>query len=140
MGSTTSYQSVPYLSIYAASKAFVLSFTRSMRQELKGTSISVSCLSPGSTDTDFVNRAGMTAHTRKIAGRFNMTPQRVAQIALNGMFKGSAEIIPGFVNRLNALLPKFVPKGITERIAASIYSPAATATGQLPPSSLLTSP
>ena len=139
VGSTTSYQSVPFLSIYAASKAFVRSFTRSLRQELKGTSISVSCLSPGSTDTDFVNRAGMTAHTRKIAARFNMTPQRVAHIALNGMFRRKAEIIPGFINQLNAVLPKFVPKAVTERIAASIYSPA-TITAELHPSSLLTSP
>ncbi|MEJ0105887.1 MAG: SDR family NAD(P)-dependent oxidoreductase [Bacteroidota bacterium] len=46
LGSTTSYQSVPYLSVYAASKAFVLSFTRSLRRELRHSTISVSCLSP----------------------------------------------------------------------------------------------
>ncbi|MBZ4191150.1 SDR family NAD(P)-dependent oxidoreductase [Niabella beijingensis] len=123
VGSTTSYQSVPYLSIYAASKAFVLSFTRSLRQELKGSPVSVSCLSPGSTDTDFVNRAGMQLHTRKIADRFNMSPQRVARIAVRGLFKKRAEIIPGFINQLNAVLPKFFPKTVTERIAANIYRP-----------------
>ncbi|MCF3107961.1 SDR family oxidoreductase [Niabella sp. CC-SYL272] len=138
VGSTTSYQSVPFLAIYAASKAFVLSFTRSLRQELKGTSISVSCLSPGSTDTDFVNRAGMAAHTRKIANRFNMTPQKVARIALNGMFKGKAEIIPGFTNRLNAILPKFFPKTVTERIAAGIYRPRPVQDATPPSAPILT--
>lgn len=139
VGSTTSYQSVPFLSVYAASKAFVRSFTRSLRQELKGSSISVSCLSPGSTDTDFVNRAGMSAHTRKIADRFNMMPQEVARIALRGMFKGKAEIIPGFTNRLNAILPKFFPKIITERIAAGIYRPRPEQE-QVPPQSPLLTP
>ncbi|MEI9911219.1 MAG: SDR family NAD(P)-dependent oxidoreductase [Bacteroidota bacterium] len=70
VGSTTCYQSVPYLSIYAASKAFVISFTRSLRFELKDSAISVSCLSPGSTDTDFVNRARMGEHVRRTADRY----------------------------------------------------------------------
>ncbi|WP_300599761.1 SDR family NAD(P)-dependent oxidoreductase [Niabella sp.] len=138
VGSTTSYQSVPFLSVYAASKAFVLSFTRSLRQELRPSSVSVSCLSPGSTDTDFVNRAGMAAHTKKIAARFNMTPQQVARIAVKGMFKGKAEIIPGFTNRLNALLPRFFPKIVTECIAAGIYRPRPEKALTPPPSLILT--
>jgi len=59
VASTTAYQSVPYLNIYASTKAFMLSFTRGLRYELRNTSVSVSCLSPGSTDTDFVKRARM---------------------------------------------------------------------------------
>ncbi|WP_167021366.1 SDR family oxidoreductase [Chitinophaga sp. Cy-1792] len=121
--STTAYQSVPYLNIYAATKAFALSFTRSLRHELRHSNISVSALSPGSTDTDFVNRAKMGASTRKIADRFNMTAESVASIAVNGLFKGKAEIIPGVTNKLNAWLPKFFPKAFVERIAGNIYEP-----------------
>jgi short-subunit dehydrogenase len=123
VGSTTAYQTVPYLNIYAASKAFVVSFTRGLRYELRDSPISVSCLSPGSTDTDFVNRARMGASIRKTADRLNMTPESVAHIALSGLFSGKAEIVPGFTNQLNAFLPKFFPKRLVERIGAGIYQP-----------------
>jgi short-subunit dehydrogenase len=121
VGSTTSYQSVPYLSVYAASKAFVLSFTRSLKYELRDSTISVSCLSPGSTDTHFVERAGMSERTKEIAKRFNMKPGEVGEAAVRGLLRGNAEIIPGFANKLNAWLPKFFPKLLTEQIAGSIY-------------------
>jgi short-subunit dehydrogenase len=123
VGSTTAYQTVPYLNIYAASKAFVVSFTRGLRYELRHSPVSVSCLSPGSTDTDFVNRARMGNSIRKTANRLNMTPESVAIIAINGLFKGHAEIIPGFTNKLNAFLPKFFPKRLVERIGGNIYQP-----------------
>jgi hypothetical protein len=125
VGSTTSYQSVPYLNIYASTKAFVLSFTRSLRYELRRSTVSVSCLSPGSTDTDFVNRARMGPSILKTADKFNMDPEVVAKTAITGLFKGRAEIIPGFTNKLNAYMPKFFPKRFVERIAANIYEPKA---------------
>ncbi|MET3880439.1 SDR family oxidoreductase [Chitinophaga sp. OAE865] len=123
LASTTAYQTVPYLNIYASTKAFALSFTRGLRYELRHSPISVSALSPGSTDTDFVNRARMGDYTRNVANRFNMTPERVAKIAVEGLFKGRAEIVPGFTNKLNAWLPKFFPKLFVEKIAAGIYEP-----------------
>ncbi|MES2891962.1 MAG: SDR family oxidoreductase [Bacteroidota bacterium] len=121
VSSTTAYQSVPYLNVYAASKAFVLSFTRGLKNELKDSAVSVSSLSPGSTDTNFVNRARMSEATKQVARRYNMTPQAVATAAINGLFNGQAEIIPGFTNKLNASLPKFFPKWFVEKIAAGIY-------------------
>src|SRR5215203_3475341 len=117
VGSTTCFQSVPYLSVYAASKAFVISFTRSLRYELKDSSISVSCLIPGSTDTDFVNRARMGDYVRKKASAYNMTAESVAQIAVRGMFNKKAEIIPGMSNQLHSFFPKFFPKSFVEKIA-----------------------
>ena len=121
--STTAYQPVPYLAVYAASKAFVLSFNRSLHHELRNTSVSLSYLSPGATDTDFSIRAGMKPHTLKTATRFNMRPEDVAEIAVRGLFKGKEEIVPGFLNKLNAVLPKFFPVSFVRRIAASIYEP-----------------
>lgn len=123
VASTTAYQSVPYLNVYAATKAFVLSFTRGLRYELRKTNVSVSCLSPGSTDTDFVNRARMGEPVRKTAARVNMSPDRVARIAVQGLFRGRSEIVPGWVNKLNAFLPKFFPKSWVEKIAGGIYEP-----------------
>lgn len=123
VGSTTAFQTVPYLNIYAASKAFVLSFTRGLRYELRQSPVSVSCLIPGSTDTDFVKRAGMSVRTLRIADRFNMRPEEVGHLAVRGLFAGKAEIIPGFTNKLNGFLPKFFPKLFVEKIAADIYEP-----------------
>ncbi|THU34946.1 SDR family oxidoreductase [Niastella caeni] len=125
VGSTTCYQTVPYLNVYAASKAFVVSFTRGLRFELRNTPVSVSVLIPGSTDTDFVNRARMSAEVKKTAERFNMSPGLVGKIAVRGLFKGKAEIIPGFSNKLHAFFPRFFPKSFVEKIGGNIYKPKA---------------
>jgi uncharacterized protein len=123
VASTTAYQTVPYLNVYASTKAFMLSFTRGLRYELRNTNVSVSALSPGSTDTDFVNRAGMGESILKTARKFNMSPEEVGEIAISGLFKSKAEIVPGFTNKLNAFLPKFFPKSLVERIAGNVYEP-----------------
>ncbi|HEY8893582.1 MAG TPA: SDR family oxidoreductase [Niastella sp.] len=123
VGSTTCFQSIPYLNIYAASKAFVYSFTRALRFELRNTPVSVSLLIPGSTDTNFVHRARMSEATKKAAKRFNMSPDVVAKIAVRGLFRGKAEIIPGFTNKLHAFFPRFVSRSFTEKLGAKIYKP-----------------
>ena len=91
VGSTTAYQSVPYLAVYAATKAFILSYTRSLRFELRNTGVSVSCLVPGPTDTAWVQRAGIGSHTLKAADIFNMSPEEVGTIGVKGLFRGKAE-------------------------------------------------
>src|SRR4051812_30350085 len=59
--STAAYQAVPTMALYSASKSFIRIFTRALRQELKRTSVSVTCLSPGPMSTDFINEANMHA-------------------------------------------------------------------------------
>jgi uncharacterized protein len=120
-GSTAAYQAVPSLAVYSASKAFVVSFTRALRWELKDTNISVSCLSPGATTTGFMDRAHMNDALRQKAEKFTMTADAVAQIGIKRMFAGKAEIIPGFLNKLSVAMIRFVPKKITERIAYNLY-------------------
>jgi short-subunit dehydrogenase len=122
VSSSSAYQAVPTLAIYCASKAFVLQFTRSIRYELKGTGTFVSCLSPGPTDTNFMDAAGMTGpEIKKRAAKFNMTSESVAKIAVKGLMNNKAEIIPGFLNLIQAKIVNFVPKVITENIAAGLY-------------------
>jgi uncharacterized protein len=120
VASTAAYQAVPTLAIYAASKAFVVLFTRGLRLELKGSPISVTCLSPGATSTNFIDRAGMDAMKER-AEKFSMKPEVVAKIAIEGMFKGKAEILPGFVNWISVQLTYLMPKGVPEKIAAGLY-------------------
>jgi len=121
VSSTAAYQAVPTLSLYAASKAFLLSFSRGLRYELRDSSVSVTCLSPGSTTTDFANRAGMNDALQATANKVSMTPAQVAKAAVAALLSGQAELIPGALNKISAALTSFVPKALTEKIAAGIY-------------------
>ena len=120
VASTAAYQAIPTLAVYAATKSFVLSFSRALRYELKGSHISVSCLSPGPTDTGFSQRAGLDA-LKDLAEKFNMSPAAVAKIALKGLFNKKAEIVPGFLNNAGAKLVSFVPKGFIEKMISKLY-------------------
>ncbi|MBS1507752.1 MAG: SDR family oxidoreductase [Bacteroidetes bacterium] len=120
VASTASYQAVPTLATYAASKSFVVLFTRGLRKELSGSTVSVTCLSPGATSTNFIDRAGMDS-LKERAEKFSMSPEEVAKSAIRGMFKGKAEIIPGFVNWLSVQFTYLLPKSIPENIAAGLY-------------------
>ena len=121
VASTAAYQAVPSLALYAASKAFVVSFSRGLRYELKDTPVSVTCLSPGATDTAFADRAGMGAELQKTAIKVSMTPVAVARIAVRALLAGRAEIIPGLLNKVTVGLTVVIPKKLTEKIAAGIY-------------------
>ena len=120
VASTASYQAIPTLATYAATKAFVVLFSRGLRWELKGSSVSVTCLSPGATSTGFIDRANMGSMKEK-AEKFSMKAEDVARIAVKGMFADRAEIIPGFVNWISVKAVGLLPKSITERIAKGLY-------------------
>lgn len=120
VSSTAAYQAVPTLAVYAASKSFVLSFSRALRHELKSTTVSVSCLCPGPTDTGFAHSAGMDA-LAELAAKFNMTADEVARTGINGMLRKKAEIVPGFLNKLSSLAAKHSPKAFIEHITAGLY-------------------
>lgn len=119
--SSAAYQSVPYLNLYAASKAFLLSFSRGLYQELKHKPVSVTCVSPGATDTDFVVRAQLGPKGLKAASQVNMTPETVAKIAVKAMLARKPEVITGTVNKLGAFVSWLLPKGLVERTAMKIY-------------------
>jgi short-subunit dehydrogenase len=120
VASTAAYQAMPTLAIYAATKSFILSYTRALRYELKDSTVSVTCLSPGPTETGFASRAGLDM-LAELAEKFNMQPDAVARIGLKGMFHKKPEIIPGFVNKISAFGAGLLPKSVVERISANLY-------------------
>jgi uncharacterized protein len=120
VGSTAAYQAVRTVSLYAASKAFVLFFTRGLRLELKDTGVSVTCVCPGPVNTNFLERAGME-ELRATAEKFGMHPDAVAKIAIKGMFRRKAEIIPGAINAVSAFMTRLLPKSTIETIAGGLY-------------------
>ena len=121
VASSAAYQAVPGLAVYAASKAFILSFSRGLSHELRKTNISVTVVSPGGTDSDFALRANVSAKAVKAGEKLNMTAEAVAKQAIIAMFARKTEIITGFVNRLGAFLVWLLPKKLAERTAAAIY-------------------
>lgn len=121
VASTASYQAVPTLATYAATKAFVLLFTRGLRWDMKGTSVSVSCLSPGATATGFMDRANMGDELKAKAEKFTMTSEEVAKIGVAGMLSGKAEIIPGLMNYVTVKAVEILPKVLPEKIAGNLY-------------------
>ena len=121
IASSSAYQAVPLMSLYAASKAFILSFSRGLRQELRHSTVSVTCISPGATDTNFPARAMIGEKGLKTAEKVNMTPETVAKIAVGSMLAGKAEVITGLINKLGAFMVWLLPKTLVERTAMKIY-------------------
>jgi uncharacterized protein len=121
ISSSAAYQAVPYLSLYAASKAFVLSFSRGIRYELRKTSVNVTCVCPGSTDTDFATTAQVGEKAMKTAQKVNQTPEQVGKAAVNAMLNKKAEVITGAINKVGGFLTWLLPKRVMESGAARIY-------------------
>lgn len=121
IGSSAAYQAIPRLSLYAASKSLVLQFSRGLAQELKRSSVTVTCVCPGATDTGFVDRAQIGEKGRKAARRVNMTPAEVARQAVNATLAGRPEVVTGTLNKVGKLIAWLLPKGIVEQTAGSIY-------------------
>ena len=121
IASSAAYQAVPFLSLYAATKSFVLQFSRGLQLELAKTNVSVTCVSPGATDTAFVDRARIGTKGLELAKKFNMQPDEVAKAAVDAMYKGKTEVIVGFLNKLGAALAWLLPKKTIEKASAKIY-------------------
>ncbi|HEU5290227.1 MAG TPA: SDR family oxidoreductase [Cyclobacteriaceae bacterium] len=120
VASTTAFQAVPTMTLYAASKSFVRSFSRGLRYELRNSNVSVTCLSPGPVATNFIEQAGMQV-MQETAKKFEMTPGEVASKGLKAMFNKKAESVPGFLNYLNVKLSFILPDALLEKIAGNIY-------------------
>lgn len=106
VGSTAGFQPGPLMAVYYASKAFVLSFSEALANELRGTGVQVSVLCPGPTRTSFQARAGVGALFR----RNEMSAERVAAIAYREFKRGAVTIVPGLVNRLLGLIVRLAPR------------------------------
>lgn len=119
VASTASYQPVPGLAVYSATKAYVRSFTEALWGELDKTGVRAITLSPGATATEFFDVAGTTP-----AGKL-VDPARVIQTVLNELDKPSSKpsVIDGFRNRLMAGISRLAPRKILIRVAGSLFLP-----------------
>jgi len=109
VASTAAFQPGPLLAVYYATKAYVLSFSEALGQELVGTGVTVTTLCPGPTQTDFQARANLTG-ARLLRGPLMMGAREVARQGVEGMFQGRSVVIPGLVNTLTANAPRLLPR------------------------------
>lgn len=110
-GSIAGFIPGTYQAVYNGSKAFLDSFSYALRHELWGSGVSVTCLMPGATETEFFERADMM--DTKIGQSRKADPAEVARMGYSAMMKGDGEVIVGWQNKLRAAIAQFLPKDAT---------------------------
>ncbi len=108
VASIAAYQPVPYFATYAASKSFVRDFSEALAHELAGTQVSVTCLCPGGTQTEFFEHSGQTLGA--IARATTLSAQAVARKSLRAMLRGRRNIVTGWMNVITCFLMRFIPR------------------------------
>src|SRR5260370_3903882 len=116
VASTAGFQPVPFMATYAASKAFVLSFSEALWEENRSYGIKVLALCPGVTDTNFFE----AARGHKPPARVSQTPEEVVDTALRGLAQGKSHIISGLTNYLMTQSERLVPRSLITRFAGSM--------------------
>ncbi len=121
LASTSAFQPLPALALYAASKAFVLSFSESLSEELAGTGVTVTALCPGFTKTEMLDQAkDQHAFARNIPGFLISDVESVAQEGFEACIAGHAILVPGLANRLGASLVQLQPRWLVRTLAGVI--------------------
>jgi short-subunit dehydrogenase len=120
VGSLAGHQPMPYFAAYAATKAFVRDFSEAVSLELKGTPVTITCLEPGGTHTDFTAVAGM--HLAGAAGATMMNAQTVVDIGLNALFRGRSRVVAGVLNKAAACAVSALPRGLIARVGGALMS------------------
>src|SRR5271163_5069300 len=120
LASTASFQSVPYISTYAATKAFDLLFAEGLAEEMRPHGIRVCALCPGSTESEFHAVAGQEEFTGKYRQE---TAEKVARTGLEALAAGKSYVISGLGNYLGAQSQRLVPRRLVTSIAAGMFKP-----------------
>ena len=123
VASTAGFQPGPFMAVYCATKAYVLSFSEALYAELAGSGVTVTTLCPGATRTGF-DAAANASKIRIFQGRGVMDAETVARVAVRGLLAGRRLVIPGLTNRLTAHSVGVMPRGLVLRVSRSLLSPA----------------
>jgi uncharacterized protein len=120
VASTAAFQGVPYITTYAATKAFDLLFAEALAEEVKGFGVRVCALCPGSTRTEFQQVAGQPDRSFRHAE----SAEKVAQVGLEALAKGKSSVISGTANRLGVQGQRLAPRRLVTRVAAKLFKPS----------------
>ena len=117
VASTAAFMPGPLMAVYYASKAYVLSFSEAIANELKDTGVSVTTLCPGPTESDFQSRAKM--EDSKLVQGGLMDARAVAVEGYEALMKEQTVVVPGVTNKLSIVLPRFLPRKLVTNIVRS---------------------
>jgi short-subunit dehydrogenase len=119
VASTAAFQPGPLMAVYYATKAYVLSFSEALANELQDTGVTVTALCPGPTETNFQAAAQM--EESKLFSRLAvMDSATVARLGYEGLMSGKSVVIPGARNRLLARAVRLLPRGYVTKVVRSI--------------------
>jgi short-subunit dehydrogenase len=117
VASTAAFQAGPGFAVYFATKAFVLSFSEALHQELKGQGIKVSALCPGPTATEFGEVAG---YRGSVPDFVSADARSVCVAGLRGLDRNRAVVVPGLLNKATAQSSRFLPRALIRRVVARL--------------------
>lgn len=126
VGSVAGFQPGPFMAVYYATKAFVNSFSEALWSELRGSGITVTCLAPGRTASEFAAVAGFAK-----GGGPTADTRSVAEAGVRAMKRGKRMVVTGFWNRVLLFAERFVPRGMV--IAAVRRMQAGRRSGPITP-------
>jgi hypothetical protein len=118
VASTAAFQAGPKMAVYFATKAFVLSLSEALHEELKPHGIKVSCLCPGPTRTEFGEVAGFGGNG--LFDKVAMNAAEVVEQGLKGLDSNRAVVVTGWLNKIGAASTRFAPRSVVRKIAGSI--------------------
>jgi len=120
VASVASFQPIPVQAVYAATKAFVRSFSEAVSTELRGTGVTMTALCPGPVSTEFTESGGFKTESPGPSFVWS-TAEEVAKAAIEGADKGKRLVIPGIGNRATAMFGQYGPRAVVLGPVASAY-------------------
>ncbi len=121
VASVASFQPGPLMTIYSATKHYVLAFSEALAEELSKDNITVTSLCPGPTISGFQKRAGFHSNSRLFKSPLTATSKKVALFGYKKMMKGKRIVIPGLSNKLSTFVVKFIPSTIKTKIVKKVF-------------------
>jgi hypothetical protein len=121
VASTAAFQPGPFMAVYYASKAYVLSFTEAIAEELSGTGVTATALCPGAVPSGFQERAQFGEHSPLMRTPGVKSAEVVARAAYDGMVRGRRIVIPGSANKLGAQSIRFAPRRVVTKVVRRLH-------------------
>lgn len=122
IASTAAFQPLPGSAAYAATKAFVLSFSEGVSAELKGSGVTMTAVCPGPVRTEFAETAGIGGTEEKVPDLFWMTPDQIADAALDAADNGKRSVVPGVLNQAGSIVGHHSPRSIALPLTKRLWS------------------
>jgi short-subunit dehydrogenase len=120
-GSIAGFMPGTYQAVYNGTKAFLDSFSFALRAELKDSGVTVTCLMPGATETDFFERADML--DTKVGQQKKDDPADVAKVGFDAMMKGQRDVVSGWQNKLRSAISTATPAGVVAEMHRGMAEP-----------------